>query len=65
MLRTPVAHVCDRAYKGGVDAMLIWAIAAVIPVALLGGALLACNGAARRRESYGSMNAVEQSRGEV
>ena len=31
-------------FKGGVDAMLIWTIAAVIPVALMGSAFLASKG---------------------
>ena len=35
--------------EGGVGAMLIWVIVAVIPIALLGSFLLASNGRARRR----------------
>lgn len=38
-----------RAYEGGVGAMLILIIGAVIPVALLGSALLASKGGASRR----------------
>ena len=40
----------QRAYEGGVDAMLIWVIVAVIPIALLGSALLATKGGASRRK---------------
>jgi hypothetical protein len=37
-----------RAYEGGVDAMFIWTIVALIPLALLGSALLASKAGARR-----------------
>jgi hypothetical protein len=39
----------QRAYEGGVDAMLIWVIVAVIPIALLGSALVASKRGASRR----------------
>jgi hypothetical protein len=38
-----------HAYEGGVDAMLIWIIVAVIPIALLGSALFAPKSEASRR----------------
>ena len=44
-----------KSYKGGVEAMLIWIIVAVISVALLGSVLLASKGGARWRDRTGEM----------
>jgi hypothetical protein len=38
-----------RAYRGGVDQVFMWTIVAVIPVLVLGGALVVSKGGARRR----------------
>jgi hypothetical protein len=49
LLWTPAAHANKHAYQGGVGAMPIWVIVAIIPVTLLGGVLLVSGGGARRQ----------------
>ena len=44
LLWTPAAHANKHAYQGGVGAMPIWVIVAIIPVTLLGGVLLVSGG---------------------